>query len=197
MSVYISAEGCAKNNLTLSEAFILLAYHTKADFEKCKESLFNKGLISTEYDSLFQPSGIWVTRAGKELIDSLILDSDNRNPDEKYLSLASELKGIFPSGKKSGTNYYWSDGKALIARRLKMFFKKYGDSYTHEQIIDAAKRYVDSFNGNYQYMKLLKYFILKEKVGASGEVEGESELISYIENAGQEDSLRDWTTELK
>ena len=46
-------------------------------------------------------------------------------------------------------------------------------------------------------MRLLKYFIFKEKVGANGEVEGDSELISYIENAGQEEDLRnDWTSSL-
>jgi hypothetical protein len=40
--------------------------------------------------------------------------------------------------------------------------------------------------------------LFKEKVGAAGEVEGESELISYIENAGQEEDLRnDWTSTLK
>ena len=47
-------------------------------------------------------------------------------------------------------------------------------------------------------MRLLKCFILKEKVGAAGEVEGDSELISYIENAGQEENLRnDWTSTLR
>lgn len=82
-------------------------------------------------------------------------------------------------------------------RRLKLFFKKYGNEYTDEQIIQATKKYVEGFNGNYTYMRLLKYFIFKEKVGASGEVEGDSELISYIENAGQTDDLRsDWTTQL-
>ena len=44
---------------------------------------------------------------------------------------------------------------------------------------------------------LLKYFILKEKIGAAGEVEGESELMNYIENYGQEENLRDdWTSTL-
>ena len=64
--------------------------------------------------------------------------------------------------------------------------------------MQAAEKYVQGFNGDYQYMKLLKYFILKEKIGADGEVEGESDLISYIENAGQEDELsNDWTTTLR
>ena len=47
-------------------------------------------------------------------------------------------------------------------------------------------------------MRLLKYFIFKEKVGVGGEVEGDSELINYIENAGQEEDLKnDWATTLR
>ena len=47
-------------------------------------------------------------------------------------------------------------------------------------------------------MKVLKYFIFKEKLGANREVEGESELINYIENADQEENLRnDWTSTLR
>ena len=47
-------------------------------------------------------------------------------------------------------------------------------------------------------MKLLKYFIFKEKVGVGRDVEGESELINYIENADQTDNLKnDWTSTLK
>ena len=86
----------------------------------------------------------------------------------------------------------------MIVRRLKLFFKKYENTYTDEQIIQATEKYVQGFNGNYQYMRLLKYFIFREKVGAAGEVEGDSELISYIENAGQEEYLsNDWTSTLK
>ena len=132
-------------------------------------------------------------------IDSVIIDSDKQQePKDRLNLLAIRLKEIFPKGKKDGTNYYWADGVALIVRRLQLFFKKYGNTYTDEQIIQATEKYVQGFNGNYQYMRLLKYFILKEKVGAAGEVEGDSELISYIENAGQEENLRnDWATTLR
>ena len=46
-------------------------------------------------------------------------------------------------------------------------------------------------------MRLLKYFIFKEKVGASGEIEGDSELVSYIENAGQENLNGEWLNEVR
>ena len=102
-----------------------------------------------------------------------------------------------PKGKKDGTNYYWSDGVPIVIRRWKLFFKKYGNDFTNEQIIQATEKYVEGFNGSYQYMRLLKYFIFKEKVGANGEIEGDSELISYIENAGEEENLKnEWTSTL-
>ena len=81
--------------------------------------------------------------------------------------------------------------------RSEVGIKKYGTTYTDEQILTAAKEYVASFNGDYRFMKLLKYFIFKEKVGANREIEPESELMTYIENAGQEDLNNGWLTEIR
>ena len=65
---------------------------------------------------------------------------------------------------------------------MQLFFKKYGSDYNHEDIIKATEKYVKSFNGDYSYMKVLKYFILKEKLGAGRDVESESELLTNLEN---------------
>ena len=92
--------------------------------------------------------------------------------------------------------YYWTDGISLIIKRLKIFFKKYG-IYSNEIIIDATKRYVDSFNGDYRFMKLLKYFIFKEKKGEGGDVESSSDLLNFIENNEGEELSNDWSTELR
>ena len=199
MNICLSKEACSTNNITLGEALLMLAIANKTDLKEAEQALISKGYITAERNELFQPIGWVLTRKGATVIDSVILDSDKQQePQDKLNSLAIRLKGIFPKGKKDGTNYYWAEGVALIVRRLKLFFKKYGNKFTDEQITTAAEKYVQSFNGNYQYMKLLKYFIFKEKVGAAGEVEGESELINYIENAGQEENLRnDWTSTLR
>lgn len=199
MTICLSKEGCQKNNVSIGEALLLLSIHNDADLDIAQEELIKKGYITADRNDLFQQVGWRLTNKGTEVIDSVIVDSDkNQKPEDKLVQLATRLKEIFPKGKKEGTSYYWADGVALIIRRLELFFKKYGDTYTDEQIIRAAEKYVRGFNGNYQYMRLLKYFILKEKVGAAGEVEGDSELISYIENAGQEEDLRnDWTSTLK
>lgn len=201
MAICISSEGCKKNNISIGGILYLLSIHNNVDFNIVQKELIEKGYLTTDRNSLFQQIGWRVTKKGIGIIDSVILDSDREDKEDKNNALtriAIKLKELFPKGKKDGTNYYWTEGVALITRRLKLFFKKYGATYTEDQIVNATRKYVQSFNGNYTYMRLLKYFILKEKVGASGEVEGDSELINYIENAGQEDELKnDWTSTLK
>ena len=72
----------------------------------------------------------------------------------------------------------------------------YGTKYTDEQIINATQKYVNSFNGNYAYLKLLKYFIWKDE-----RLKGESVqslLADFIENESAEGTTNtDWTVELK
>ena len=198
-TICLNKKAAQQNGMTIDEALLMLVIHNKANLERAEEALIQKGLITAERNDLFQQVGWRLTNKGTEMLDSVIMDSDKeQEPQDRLIQLATKLKDIFPKGKKDGTNYYWADGVALIVRRLKLFFKKYGNKFTDEQIIQAAEKYVRGFNGNYQYMRLLKYFIFKEKVGANGEVEGDSELINYIENAGQEENLRDdWATTLR
>ena len=197
-TVCLNKKAAQQNGITIDEALLMLVIHNKANLEGAERALIQKGLITAERNDLFQQVGWRLTNKGIEVLDSVIMDSDKeQEPQDRLIQLATKLKEIFPKGKKDGTNYYWADGVALIVRRLKLFFKKYGNKFTDEQIIQAAEKYVQGFNGNYQYMRLLKYFIFKEEVGANGEVEGGSELINYIENAGQEENLRDdWTSSL-
>ena len=125
---------------------------------------------------------------------------------DRYTSLADKLKQIYPDGKKPGTTFFWKDSTTVIAERLKKFFLKYGD-YSDEEIIDATKRYVMSFNGDYRYMQLLKYFIWKNKVTGGelvegrlvGEVEKQSQLAAYIENKNESSPTftNDWDLTLK
>ena len=198
-TICLNKKAAQQNGMTIDEALLMLVIHNKANLERAKEALIQKGLITAERNDLFQQVGWRLTNKGTEVLDSVIMDSDKeQEPQDRLIQLATRLKEIFPKGKKDGTNYYWTEGVALIVRRLKLFFRKYGNKFTDEQIIQAAEKYVQGFNGNYQYMRLLKYFIFKEKVGANGEVEGDSELINYIENAGQEENLRnDWATTLR
>lgn len=191
MKIVISREGCINNNISIGEILMLLAYCNEVNLSEVHNLLVEKGLITADRSPEPNPSEYIVTRKGAEIIDAVVIDSEkSERGDENILILAGKLKEIFPAGRKDGTSNYWAEGKALIARRLKAFFKKYGNDYTDEQIINAAKKYVESFNGNYQFMRTLKYFIFKDR-DVAGEREYTSDLLNFIENAGHEETLKD------
>ena len=111
------------------------------------------------------------------------------------------MKELFPKGKKEGTQVYWRGNKRELTR-LKKFFKLYGSNYSKEQILKATKDYVESFNGLYNNMRVLKYFIWKDmrKTMEDGTVQvvEVSELADHLENVGQEEVIKqDWTSTLK
>lgn len=142
-----------------------------------------------------------VTQRWDDVASTVLLDSDKDKPSpERIETLAVRLADIFPKGKKAGTCYYFKGNRKDNVLRLKKFFKLYGH-YTDEQILDAAQRYVDSFNGNYTYMRILKYFIWKDDVKkdaeGNGYVDEHSDLANWIENKDSVNtSNADWTTSL-
>jgi 3-methyladenine DNA glycosylase AlkD len=213
----INDQKCTENNLSLEEAITLLLLYKKVNIDETITSLSEKNLINAEY-GISKIENWVISKEGKELIESVLLDSDKKqNSLDRITSLAMALKIVFPKGKKDGTNLYWAEGTALIVKRLRLFFKKYEDTFPEiyiteyqtlteqefnnfidNQIIKAAESYVKSFNGIYTYMKVLKYFLFKEKIGAARDIESESDLLNYLENYNQEEETnRDWTTQLK
>jgi hypothetical protein len=198
-TITLSKEAILDNGISIDEAILLVSISNNCDLSYAKKLLIDKGYITATYDNKASKNNWRLTNKGIEVINNTLVDSEKvQEPKERLEYLAKELKNIFPEGKKDGTNYYWSDGIVLICKRLKLFFSKYGNNYTDDQIINATKRYVQSFNGNYQYMKLLKYFIFKDKLDVEGNIENNSDLINYIENEGQEDSLKNnWEIILK
>lgn len=191
MKVIISPEGCRRNNMDVPDILLLLKYSMPSHEEQSQKKLIEMGLITAERDQNYQPTGWRVTKKGLELLESVFVESDKEDKSmEELLEIAEGLKSIFPQGKKDGTSNYWAESKLLIVKRLKSFFKRYGSEYTKEQILEAARKYVEGFNGRYQYMRTLKYFIFRDR-NSLGEAEASSDLLTYIENAGQEQNLKD------
>jgi hypothetical protein len=130
-----------------------------------------------------QPINPKLTPAGVELVEGVLLNSEfapsPKEEDDRFLNLAAKLIELFPKGRKEGTNYMWRDSKAIIAKRLKAVVKKYGVEFTDEQAVEATRRYVASFNGDYRYMQLLKYFLMKKNTLTGDE---NSQFLSYLEN---------------
>lgn len=182
--IKITKEDLIKDNLDLSKLLVLIIskYNLWDKIKAIKDNYEKDGIIIKK---LF---GTEINERYEDLLRHYIIIKGN---DIDVNALAIELKKIYPKGKKEGTNYYWTDGVAIIAKRLKAFFNKYGNIYTSEQIIKATKKYVGSFMLDYRYMKLLKYFIFKEENDNSS-----SELINYIENYNEKDNFQ-WDKMLK
>lgn len=193
MKIIISSEGCRKNDMDVQDVLLLLKHSIPSNEEQSQNKLIERGLITAERDQSYQQVGWRVTKKGLELLESVFVESDKEDKSmEELLEIAEGLKSIFPQGRKEGTSNYWAESKLLIVKRLKSFFKRYGSEYTKEQILEAARKYVEGFNGRYQYMRTLKYFIFRDRNNL-GEAEASSDLLTYIENAGQEQNLKeDW-----
>lgn len=183
----------SKHNLTEEEFIALIISFKDLDIKRGNDNLIAKGIADR---NVYDNSKIVLSNNTRNLVSSIIIDSDKEtiNKEEEFLDVAESLRELYPKGKKPGTTYMWKDSNAIIAQKLKTLVVKFGYKFTKEQAIDATKRYIDSFKGDYRYMQLLKYFILKTD-RSIGEVR--SDFMSYIENAGQEEIDSNWLSEIR
>ena len=209
MKIVIDTEVCKKEgkdaDLMLYLVSLLYGCKITADtFEKARQQRLLK--FDRPYDSRSKfPDYVSLSDTGEYVAEGIIASSNvSEESEDRYTALADKLREIFPAGKKPGYAYTWRDSTSCIADRLKKFFLKYGE-YTDEKVIKATKEYVASFNGNYQYMQLLKYFIWKNKVTGEevvrgrivGEVERQSQLAAWIEDSEDKSASNDWDVVLR
>ena len=194
MKITIDEDACKKVKLSLPEVLMITLVKTGVNIEALLKQMKEKQILVEEHTLL--GTNLLVTQRWSDLSDKALLSADKSVPDNKRLeNLAKSLMEVFPAGKKEGTSQYWKGNLRDNTLRLAKFFKLYGDKYTDEQMIEAAKNYVSSHNGKYQYMRVLKYFIWKDarKVNSEGEgyIEEVSDLAAFIENAKDEKNLKD------
>lgn len=195
MKIEIDESVCNKYGLTIDEILVLIG------LSKGSKEIYNN-LNKLRYiinfgSSIFKEDIKYkVSNSAKEIISCILAESNIEVKDRIHdiEDLADKLREIYPDGKISNTNYYYKSNRKDVVNKLKTFFKIYGTKYTDEQIINATKKYIESFNGNYTYLKLLKYFIWKDE-----RLKGESIqslLADFIENENCE-IKSDWTSLLK
>ena len=197
MKIEVSDEICKKYNLSIEEALVLigLKYSSQEIFQKLNKERFLLDLGSSIFE---EETKYKLSRKANEVLSCILAESTDvvAKRTTNIEELADKLRNVYPSGKIYNTNYYYKCNRQDIINKLKTFFKMYGTKYTDEQIINATQKYIDSFNGNYTYLKLLKYFIWKDE-----RLKGESVqslLADFIENENSEDITNtDWTVELK
>ena len=189
MKYTIDSDISEKKGLTLQEAVALLAIHVGVTGKQLK-NLEDKNAIKVLSNSCHKT--YYILEPYKQILEDVLISSEEGVPEEEeVIDFIEKLRLTFPEGKKAGTPYYWRGNRTDIATRIRNFYKKYGNKYTEKQILDAAANYVNSFSGNYHFMRLLKYFIWKKENG-----EEMSELATYIDNEGQEETSS-WLDDLR
>ena len=191
MKITIDDKICLKHKMTFEEFLMALMFRQVKDPREITNNLLNREIIVT------QGGKHLVTQHWSEVIDEILADSQGgERTDEELLELAKKMREAYPQGRmidrKTGqpTSYYFRCNTGEVAKKLKTFFARYGN-YSDEDILDAEKRYVASYRGNYQQkgFRLIKYFILKDDVkqGPDGNyVEPLSPLLDFLENKEEE-----------
>ena len=178
MNITINEKILEQYNLSVEEFLILYICSKNYNIKELLDTIIAKGYADKD---VFDECKAVVSDNVKELIANIIINSNKKVIDKEkdFLILANKMRDLYPSGKKPGTNYPWKDSSIVIAQKLKTLVVKFGCSFTEEEALEATKRYIESFNGNYTYMQLLKYFILKTEK-STGDIK--SDFMSLIEN---------------
>ena len=189
MKITIDEKICTKHKMTPQEVLIALAVRV-GGFEGSIENMVNREILVD--DKTYK-----VTQHWSDVLDEILSDSSGKveKSDEELLELAKQMRELYPQGKMKDrygrmTPYYYRCNNGEVVKKLKKFFTIFG-SVSDEDILDATRRYVASFQGNYTGMRLIKYFILKDDVKPSedgtGHVEQISDLATFLENKESEE----------
>ena len=197
MKYIIDTEILEREGIGLDEALYLLSVYKKKpiDFNTVQKARVENKIL--KFENPRDPVNI--TPKGQSFIESILakskihVSSDNL---ERYRTLADKMRETYPKGLKPGTNYQWRDSTAIIADRLMKLVAKYNIEFTDEEAIEATKRYISSFNGNYRYMQILKYFISKQKPVEGAPAEQNSQFLSFLQNKDSIIENQDWTANL-
>ena len=187
MKLCIDVDECKKEKIPIDTALYIAAiYLGSLVTPDTFQDVCRRGLIEFDGFTLArQPINARLTPTGNDIIESIFLNSEfqaDASGVDRFDELALKLREVFPEGKKPGTALMWKDSQHVISKKLKTLVKKYQCSFTDEEAIEAAKKYVESFNGDYRLMQVLKYFICKRNNETGDE---NSQLLSYIENSGE------------
>lgn len=196
MRLVIDKAKCVEHKMTFKEVLVALVAKEGVNITEMLENLVNRGILKKTANSYsLNPE------FSKE-IDSIIRKSGGLADYTKFMTLADKMKECFPEGRHPlGNHSFYRSGRVEVAKALANFTEIFG-KYTDDEILEATKRYIASFNGNYEKCAILKNFIYVDKdvIGQSKKctIEG-SRLAEFLEN--KEDSTQlaadDWLVDLR
>jgi hypothetical protein len=196
MKITIDEKVCTKHKMTLQEVLIALAVRNTDACQEIPNMLKREILVEDKSEDWYK-----VTQHWSDVLNDILCDSSQQceKTDEELLELAKKMREVYPQGKMKDrfgatTPYYYRCNNSEVSKALKRFFTEKGN-YTDEEIIDATRRYVADFQGQYwqKGMRLLKYFIIKNPIkqgeDGRGYVEQVSDLETYLNNKESEEEV--------
>lgn len=183
--IEIDEAKCLKLGLTLQETLIAIAI-SMGKYKETVTNMLNRSIITLD---LFKQGSPDITSKWKSKVDSFLASDEQR-----LETLALKVQDCFPKQKLMYANgrespFYFRCNKTEIKNKLKKFLDIYGE-VSDDDIIDATKRYVDTYAPKgYVGMRLAKYFILKDDkrltVDDEVHVEQLSDLATFLENKSE------------
>lgn len=183
--IEIDEAKCLKLGLTLQETLIAIAI-SMGKYKETATNMLNRGIITLD---LFKQGSPDITSKWKSKVGSFLVSDEQR-----LETLALKVQDCFPKQKLMYANgrespFYFRCNKTEIKNKLKKFLDFYGE-VSDDDIIDATKRYVDTYaSKGYLGMRLAKYFILKDDkrltVDDEVHVEQLSDLATFLENKSE------------
>ena len=167
MDVNIKHFTIINNNLTFTQFCYLFSLDNRLKDNEFNE-LLNKRLIFIDDDKKVQLSGT----AHNLLMKIQNEFRTNRTSPEILKDFSKTLMNIFPKGKKPGTNLYWRGNTTEVTKKITRFFQM-NPEFSDTAVIQATTKYVASFKEDFQFMRILPYFIEKN---------GISELLTILQN---------------
>lgn len=167
------------------------------DYVEDKEDL--KYLRQNKYVIFYEDKTIryFLREKGRILLEKAVVIEDGNeirvkehveiSEKTEFTEFVSQYRDKF-KGLRSGS----MGSLGSVRKKLKRWMKENPD-VTQKEILDCVDMYIDSLNGNFNYLQRADYFIYKQ----NNKREEDSRLSIFLEELNQEPTNSDWATELK
>lgn len=190
------------NKLNIKVNHLLLLYNKYINDDIFEVTVDEEELLYLQRKLLIKiipNDDIILRQEGMDLINMLIVDTEieitptkrvikksnrviNNDIESRVLEFRSLWKGLKPGSMGS-----------LKACKIKLSrWMKENPEYTFDDIIKAAKLYLNTEGRNVRFLQRADYFIYKQENNR----EESSRLSAYIDDIGDDDSTEDWTSTL-
>lgn len=158
MKVTIDSNICKKYKMSVEQVLLLELVRRTETLDVFIKRQVNSGIISKS--NLFYDT-YNIERSCLDKLNAILSESTTNAEGFDFESCYNRMKECYPSGSKQG-KYPWRGSLSIFKKKMLAFFKENG-MYDEDDLVNATKNYVNSFNGDYTLMRTLPHFIIKQE----------------------------------